>query len=75
MKLLGYCYEGVELLLVYEFMQKGSLENHLFGSKNSLYTIVVSFTRIKDYRMEVYVFVIWILQEGRLFSHLHGIYG
>lgn len=30
-KLLGYCYEGKELLLVYEFMQKGSLENHLFG--------------------------------------------
>ncbi|KAK9051881.1 hypothetical protein SSX86_028509 [Deinandra increscens subsp. villosa] len=30
-KLLGYCYEGIELLLVYEFMQKGSLENHLFG--------------------------------------------
>ncbi|XP_071698390.1 probable serine/threonine-protein kinase PIX13 [Rutidosis leptorrhynchoides] len=30
-KLLGYCYEGTELLLVYEFMQKGSLENHLFG--------------------------------------------
>nr|XP_043630666.1 probable serine/threonine-protein kinase PIX13 [Erigeron canadensis] len=30
-KLLGYCYEGTELLLVYEYMQKGSLENHLFG--------------------------------------------
>ncbi|XP_075474172.1 putative serine/threonine-protein kinase PIX13 [Primulina tabacum] len=30
-KLLGYCWEGVELLLVYEFMAKGSLENHLFG--------------------------------------------
>ncbi|KAI3795626.1 hypothetical protein L1987_38282 [Smallanthus sonchifolius] len=30
-KLLGYCYEGTELLLIYEFMQKGSLENHLFG--------------------------------------------
>ncbi|KAI3736466.1 hypothetical protein L6452_16008 [Arctium lappa] len=29
--LFGYCYEGTELLLVYEFMQKGSLENHLFG--------------------------------------------
>ncbi|CAN8271290.1 unnamed protein product [Cochlearia groenlandica] len=29
-KLLGYCLEGEELLLVYEFMQKGSLENHLF---------------------------------------------
>ncbi|PIN00582.1 Serine/threonine protein kinase [Handroanthus impetiginosus] len=30
-KLLGYCLEDNELLLVYEFMQKGSLENHLFG--------------------------------------------
>uniref|UniRef100_A0A6N2M1A8 non-specific serine/threonine protein kinase n=1 Tax=Salix viminalis TaxID=40686 RepID=A0A6N2M1A8_SALVM len=29
-KLLGYCLEDKELLLVYEFMQKGSLENHLF---------------------------------------------
>ncbi|KAD4982179.1 hypothetical protein E3N88_18850 [Mikania micrantha] len=30
-KLLGYCYDCSELLLIYEFMQKGSLENHLFG--------------------------------------------
>ncbi|XWS29125.1 hypothetical protein CRYUN_Cryun24cG0001700 [Craigia yunnanensis] len=29
-KLLGYCREDKELLLVYEFMQKGSLEIHLF---------------------------------------------
>ncbi|WVZ55323.1 hypothetical protein U9M48_005996 [Paspalum notatum var. saurae] len=29
-KLLGYCGEDRELLLVYEFMSKGSLENHLF---------------------------------------------
>ncbi|KAL6959831.1 putative serine/threonine-protein kinase pix13 [Sarracenia purpurea var. burkii] len=29
-KLLGYCWEDQELLLVYEFMQRGSLENHLF---------------------------------------------
>ncbi|KAL2504411.1 Protein kinase superfamily protein [Abeliophyllum distichum] len=29
-KLLGYCWDEKELLLVYEFMQKGSLENHLF---------------------------------------------
>lgn len=34
-KLLGYCWEDAELLLVYEFMQKGSLENHLFRSKIS----------------------------------------
>ncbi|GAB4853022.1 Probable serine/threonine-protein kinase pix13 [Ancistrocladus abbreviatus] len=30
-KLLGYCWEEKELLLVYEFVQRGSLENHLFG--------------------------------------------
>ncbi|KAG2695186.1 hypothetical protein I3760_07G003200 [Carya illinoinensis] len=29
-KLLGYCLEEKELLLVYEYMQRGSLENHLF---------------------------------------------
>ncbi|XP_038977615.1 probable serine/threonine-protein kinase PIX13 [Phoenix dactylifera] len=29
-KLLGYCWEDKELLLVYEFMAKGSLEHHLF---------------------------------------------
>ncbi|KAJ8485560.1 hypothetical protein OPV22_018045 [Ensete ventricosum] len=29
-KLLGYCLEDQELLLVYEYMAKGSLENHLF---------------------------------------------
>ena len=35
-KLLGYCVEDRELLLVYEFMPKGSLENHLFRSEFSL---------------------------------------
>nr|POE46705.1 isoform 2 of probable serine/threonine-protein kinase pix13 [Quercus suber] len=29
-RLLGYCWEDKQLLLVYEFMSKGSLENHLF---------------------------------------------
>ncbi|KAL5214511.1 hypothetical protein ABZP36_003663 [Zizania latifolia] len=32
-RLLGYCMEDRELLLVYEFMAKGSLENHLFRSE------------------------------------------
>ncbi|KAF5747236.1 Kinase superfamily protein [Tripterygium wilfordii] len=29
-KLLGYCWQESQFLLVYEYMQKGSLENHLF---------------------------------------------
>lgn len=32
-KLLGYCREDNELLLVYEFLQQGSLKKHLFGSQ------------------------------------------
>ncbi|CAK9166925.1 unnamed protein product [Ilex paraguariensis] len=31
-KLLGYCWEEEEFLLVYEYMQKGSLETHLFST-------------------------------------------
>eukprot|EP00250_Pteridium_aquilinum_P013032 c21090_g1_i1 orf=268-1710(+) len=30
-KLIGYCYEEEHRLLVYEFLSRGSLENHLFG--------------------------------------------
>ncbi|XP_021754477.1 probable serine/threonine-protein kinase CST [Chenopodium quinoa] len=32
-KLIGYCWEDKELLLVYEHLNKGSLENHLFQNK------------------------------------------
>ena len=35
-RLLGYCVEDRELLLVYEYMPRGSLENHLFRSESSL---------------------------------------
>ena len=31
-KLIGYCSDGDNRLLVYEYMPKGSLENHLFRS-------------------------------------------
>lgn len=31
-KLIGYCCEDDHRLLVYEFMFRGSLENHLFRS-------------------------------------------
>ena len=29
--LVGYCAEGDQRILVYEFMSNGSLENHLLG--------------------------------------------
>lgn len=34
-KLIGYCLDGENHLLVYEFMSRGSLENHLFRSKSN----------------------------------------
>ncbi|XP_023551881.1 probable serine/threonine-protein kinase PIX13 [Cucurbita pepo subsp. pepo] len=35
-KLLGFCWDDEELLLAYEFMPRGSLENHLFGRRSSI---------------------------------------
>jgi serine/threonine protein kinase len=32
-KLIGYCIEDEQRLLVYEFMARGSLENHMFRSE------------------------------------------
>jgi serine/threonine protein kinase len=29
--MIGYCAEGDQRILVYEYMSQGSLENHLFG--------------------------------------------
>ncbi|XP_031489601.1 L-type lectin-domain containing receptor kinase SIT2-like [Nymphaea colorata] len=34
-QLHGWCRRGEDLLLVYEFMQNGSLDSHLFGTKES----------------------------------------
>jgi hypothetical protein len=48
-KLLGYCCEDEERLLVYEFMPRGSLENHLFRStyvcSNTLLQLPLLFDR------------------------------
>lgn len=34
-KLIGYCLEDEQRLLVYEYMPRGSLEHHLFRSRLS----------------------------------------
>ncbi|RWR78516.1 Concanavalin A-like protein lectin/glucanase, subgroup [Cinnamomum micranthum f. kanehirae] len=38
-RLLGHCEEDKELLLVYEFMPRGSLENHLFRRGSALQSL------------------------------------
>jgi len=37
-KLIGYCSDGDNCLLVYEYMPKGSLENHLFRSEQFIFS-------------------------------------
>lgn len=37
--LIGYCTDGDQRLLVYEYMPMGSLEDHLFG--NILHCIII----------------------------------
>jgi len=32
--LIGYCYERNEMILVYDFMDRGTLRDHLYGSDN-----------------------------------------
>ncbi|XP_058080727.1 L-type lectin-domain containing receptor kinase IX.1-like [Magnolia sinica] len=35
-RLIGWCHENSEFLLVYEYMPNGSLDSHIFGKKTSL---------------------------------------
>jgi len=52
-KLVGYCLEDEQRLLVYEFMPRGSLENHLFRSKQ------LALLLDRRYITSVYL-IIWI---------------
>lgn len=39
--LIGYCTDGDQRLLVYEYMPMGSLEDHLFGTYSSFPSYLV----------------------------------
>lgn len=72
-KLIGYCLEDEHRLLVYEFMQKGSLENHLFRSESHGSLI---FDQIYALLFVVLVLMEMVLvQEVHILSHSHGFYG
>lgn len=51
MNLIGYCADGDQRLLVYEFMSLGSLEAHLHGNNRPLPSDEI-FTSIQAYKLE-----------------------
>ncbi|XP_045789588.1 probable L-type lectin-domain containing receptor kinase S.5 [Trifolium pratense] len=46
-KLVGWCYESKELLLVYEFMPNGSLEKYLFNQSSEL---ELQYSKVLDWK-------------------------
>ena len=51
-KLIGYCIEDDQRLLVYEFMTRGSLENHLFRSKCNEFSTLSYYMGSKLYSLQ-----------------------
>lgn len=65
-KLIGYCTDGDNRLLVYEFMPKGSLENHLFRSKQIKFLCCLAeFSLIRVFNFN------GVFQGG--LNHCHGL--
>ncbi|CAN1272779.1 Probable serine/threonine-protein kinase PBL10 [Linum perenne] len=48
---LGYCLEDGHHLLVYEFMSRGSLENHLFRTKGSRHSHLTAKSDIYSFKI------------------------
>lgn len=67
-KLIGYCLEDEHRLLVYEFMARGSMENHLFRSE---YLILMkhSYLRSETYVSLYSVCLISFLEQRGRTSH------
>lgn len=51
-KLVGYCFEDDHRLLVYEFMPRGSMENHLFRSEFlMIFELAATFSLLLTWRV------------------------
>ena len=65
-KLIGYCSESDNRLLVYEFMPKGSLENHLFRSE---YKIVKQVKFSANFKAKSSLKQVHLVLEFFFFNH------
>ncbi|CAI9104523.1 OLC1v1003213C1 [Oldenlandia corymbosa var. corymbosa] len=60
-KLYGYCFEDKELLLVYEYMPRGSLNNHLYGRGSVIHPLSW------DIRLKI------LIGAARALAYLHAL--
>lgn len=69
--LIGYCADGEQRLLVYEYMALGSLEDHLLGIDPFFYAFSKSITRLISLHANV-VFVTFLqtFHQGTLLHYL-----
>lgn len=77
-KLIGYCLEDEQRLLVYEFMPRGCLENHLFRSKAKVFLAFVSCSALIFFCLsnDIFVGTFSINEQGVLISnHFLGAFG
>lgn len=72
-KLVGYCLEDEQRLLVYEFMPRGSLENHLFRSKRVAFSSPSSL-KMLFYSSEGIMLECCNMQGAPISSRCHGTY-
>lgn len=69
-KLIGYCLEDDHRLLAYEFMPKGSMENHLFRSEYTILSYSFSVSTHSDF----YRHYLYLKQEVLISNHFLGVY-
>lgn len=73
-KLIGYCLEDEQRLLVYEYMPRGSLEHHLFRSRLSLECFIRDIPPFLASRFMKKGLNAMVLQGARTSSRSHGTY-
>ena len=63
-KLHGYCWHNGALFAVFEYMQKGSFKNHLFGSESFTILTVFASSKALIYHAVICVVVFFIFLGG-----------
>ncbi|KAM7485582.1 hypothetical protein LguiA_001591 [Lonicera macranthoides] len=68
-KLLGYCWEDKELFIVYEYMQKGSLDKHLFKESGVIHRKVKTSNILLDGDFNAKLSDFGLAKSGSLEEH------